>query len=1488
MFIIHLNFIRLFNILISIKRGGNINKKSIIISLLLIFVVLLSASATFAADENVTAISETNDIETISTDDVSSSELSESSDDSVIKDTSNVVTKDNFGDYFDAFGTLTSDADELIFEGDFSELDISTITIAGENPVKFTGKDATFKNVQLFIAQNDVTIDGFNFLTNESNEHTRLIFIATDDYMSNIVISNNNITFIGPADSEAYAIFAGADAGWGSYAISGLQILNNNITYVGNTDGTSVNNVIRVNGDTEEWETSDDILVKGNTFDIQMPSSPIGYDPYTYAASPITEAIVFYCCENVTVVDNKIKLKYNKATGSMDTITVIAVYDDYMTTGSKITIVDNNITGSGHSYIYGIKVSADTFDVSDNTINITSDKSYANGINVEGPSSNGIVSGNDICLAAPTSEYSSVYGIYTWQTMGAISNVSYIRNNIDISGYLACAMEINQPDSVFDSNVMTSRGNFTFGIAASIRPDSSKGVITNNTINCLGDNLGFATGDAILKTASAGISTLGNAEITGNTIISTALGIVSVDVGNVLISDNTIDVASNTNKSDNYAIFVDGVDLLEVNKNKISFDGKTDGDKITNAVYIYDVENGVEFSQNELNIAVPSTAVPWKQISGTWVSFPVSQGIVIDSCKDISFLNNDIDVKYNDVVGDYDTIYAVNIKNSENVLFDNNEMTVDGHTLMYGVLMSANNFTVSNNNIQATSDQQYANCIDVEGPATGVIKNNVFTASAPESAYPVYGAMSNGDVRVNITENEINGDAYLVYGVQLAGKDIQIANNNITAKGNHTIGIGAFVDNLLVKDNNIVADASNVGDLYIWETMGTDTAGIKVTNGKVDISGNSIQSTSIGIYADGAEEVTIDNAKIDVSAVGDVDNYAVYVNGADKLIMTNSNVTFNGKTNGTTITNAVRVEDSEAIVSGNNFDITIPSAAVVWAPDYSGSTVISEGIVFDTCDNLKFENNNVNLKYDEVIGYYDTIYAVDIINSNNALVKGNDIDALGSNYIYGIKVTGDNFTVDKNNISTSSDYYAAGVDVEGPATGTISNNNILTSSDNSAYPIYSGMNGLPVSVNITGNDIVGDSYYVVGLELGGQKAIVQGNNISVNGNHTIGIGSDVDDLTVDNNNITSEASNEGDLEIWDYMGTDTTGIKVFAGNATISNNNIQTTGDYAADLCGNNATLTDNYLASKKGAGASAVANANNAVITGSTPELKSVLTAVDLYTVYNAGDMLYVSAVDENGDPIKNATIFLIYGADMLNATTDSQGVAAFFIDEWDVGGYIVDIKYNGNDTYGPKAIKTLISIEKAVSNIVAPKSVSVLLTAVKKGAYYTITLKDNRDNGLAGEDVSITFNGKTKTYTTDDLGVIKFKLSATKAGTQKLTVKFDSNENYVASTLTATVKINKEATKLTAKKKTFKAKKKTKKYAVTLKDSKGKAIKKVKVTIKVGKKTFKAKTNAKGKATFKIKKLNKKGTYKAKVKFAGNALYKAVTKSVKIKVKK
>jgi hypothetical protein len=78
-----------------------------------------------------------------------------------------------------------------------------------------------------------------------------------------------------------------------------------------------------------------------------------------------------------------------------------------------------------------------------------------------------------------------------------------------------------------------------------------------------------------------------------------------------------------------------------------------------------------------------------------------------------------------------------------------------------------------------------------------------------------------------------------------------------------------------------------------------------------------------------------------------------------------------------------------------------------------------------------------------------------------------------------------------------------------------------------------------------------------------------------------------------------------------------------------------------------------------------------------------------------------------------------------------------------------------------------------------------------------------------------------------------------------------------------------------------------KTKKYTVTLKNNVNKPLKNIKLKLKIKGKTFAATTNAKGKATFKIKKFNKKAKLKATITFAGDKCYNKLSKTVKITIK-
>ena len=165
-------------------------------------------------------------------------------------------------------------------------------------------------------------------------------------------------------------------------------------------------------------------------------------------------------------------------------------------------------------------------------------------------------------------------------------------------------------------------------------------------------------------------------------------------------------------------------------------------------------------------------------------------------------------------------------------------------------------------------------------------------------------------------------------------------------------------------------------------------------------------------------------------------------------------------------------------------------------------------------------------------------------------------------------------------------------------------------------------------------------------------------------------------------------------------------------------------------------------------------------------------------------------------------------------------------------------------------------------------------------------ITLTDINGNAISGAQITVNLNGAKK-YTTDKNGQVKVSIKGMVPKTYTAKIAFNGNTNYDNSTKSVKVTVKKATPKIIAKAKTFKTTTKTKKYAITLKDNNGKAIKNAKVTLKVNGKTYTAKTNSKGKATFKITKLNKKGTFKATITYNGNKYYNKVSKKAKITVK-
>ena len=136
--------------------------------------------------------------------------------------------------------------------------------------------------------------------------------------------------------------------------------------------------------------------------------------------------------------------------------------------------------------------------------------------------------------------------------------------------------------------------------------------------------------------------------------------------------------------------------------------------------------------------------------------------------------------------------------------------------------------------------------------------------------------------------------------------------------------------------------------------------------------------------------------------------------------------------------------------------------------------------------------------------------------------------------------------------------------------------------------------------------------------------------------------------------------------------------------------------------------------------------------------------------------------------------------------------------------------------------------------------------------GKYYTVRVFD--DNGNVAKNVKVTFTLNNKQYikTTDDNGYASIKISL-KPGKYTITAEYKgfkvSNKITVKSTIiTKNIKVKKG---------------KTIRFTAKLVNKNGKIIKNKKITFKFKGKTYKVKTNKKGKATLKIYKKYKKGKY-------------------------
>ena len=246
----------------------------------------------------------------------------------------------------------------------------------------------------------------------------------------------------------------------------------------------------------------------------------------------------------------------------------------------------------------------------------------------------------------------------------------------------------------------------------------------------------------------------------------------------------------------------------------------------------------------------------------------------------------------------------------------------------------------------------------------------------------------------------------------------------------------------------------------------------------------------------------------------------------------------------------------------------------------------------------------------------------------------------------------------------------------------------------------------------------------------------------------------------------------------------------------------------------------------------------------------------------YNSGIDYQVKFTDDIDKPLANIEVVLTIDGKPYHLITDENGVASLNITV-PIGTHtIVAI----NPVTGEEAHSTFTIVSRL-------KGVEKMVMDFKDGSYYVVRAI-GEDGNPVGENVTveIAVNGVVYKVKTDSKGYAKLAINLNPN-------KFKVISKYAGLKITDTLIVKQT---LSAKKvQTVKKSAKTTKVKATLKWSSGKAIAGKPVTMKFRGKIYKAKTNGKGIATFKlpkksVKKLKVGKKYRVKFTYLTNSIYK------------
>ncbi|MEE1128932.1 MAG: hypothetical protein UHW99_03015, partial [Methanobrevibacter sp.] len=359
----------------------------------------------------------------------------------------NVVTQENFFDFFDINGAMYGDIpfDELTFKGEFKDLGIGNIEIS--SPIAIKGNNAKLINMTVSILSPDVSIDNLAIDIDSPEDLGTALYV----YYDNVSLNKVDISYKTNANTTAFGVFI-EDS-------NNVNLTNSKITFESNADGTKDYYQYAV-----KVLNSNNIVMSGNTITSSLPACDVNYDSeITGIDHDLVLAIGIQTSNDVLIDNNKIYTDVIAVNGDYPTVDSIMVDDVNNLVINKNTIVQTDKSNTGNP---GFSNAVDLYNFKN--VNVT-----ANNIKVESTAgTDGLGSAYPIQANGP---YSGL--LIDGNTLTAISN------GPTLGIYSQCFT--GETDNTITNNVINVTGCATddkYSLVSGMELQDTHANIYNNTI----------------------------------------------------------------------------------------------------------------------------------------------------------------------------------------------------------------------------------------------------------------------------------------------------------------------------------------------------------------------------------------------------------------------------------------------------------------------------------------------------------------------------------------------------------------------------------------------------------------------------------------------------------------------------------------------------------------------------------------------------------------------------------------------------------------------------------------------------------------------------------------------------------------------------------------------------------------------------------------------------------------------------------------------